>query len=74
MYSAPIWAGPWYYLSYFNYHSRKMMAGKSLQSSELTLEEIPQVAPREIGSDVTKTAANMQFLRICSTQFDLHLG
>ena len=51
-----------------------MMAGKSLQSSELTLEEIPQVAPREIGSDVTKTAANMQFLRICSTQFDLHLG
>ena len=29
----------------------KMMAGKSLQSSELTLEEIPQVAPREIGSN-----------------------
>jgi hypothetical protein len=52
----------------------KMMAGNSLQSSELTLEEIPQVAPRAIGSDVTKTAANMQFLRMCSTQFDLHLG
>ena len=52
----------------------KMMAGNSLQSSELTLEEILQVALREIGSDVTKTAANMQFLRMCSTQFDLHLG
>ena len=29
----------------------KMMAGNSLQSSELTLEEIPQVAPRAIGSN-----------------------
>jgi hypothetical protein len=52
----------------------KMMAGNSLQFSELTLEEILQVALREIGSDVTKTAANMQFLRMCSTQFDFHLG
>ena len=29
----------------------KMMAGNSLQSTELTLEEILQVALREIGSD-----------------------
>ena len=29
----------------------KMMAGNSLQSSELTLEEILQVALREIGSN-----------------------
>ena len=28
-----------------------MMAGNSLQSIELTLEEIPQVAPRAIGSN-----------------------
>ena len=40
----------------------KMMAGNSLQSTELTLEEILQVALREIGSDVTKTAADVKLI------------
>ena len=40
----------------------KMMAGNSLQSTELTLEENLQVALREIGSDVTKTAADVKLI------------
>ena len=52
----------------------KMMAGKSLQSSELTLEEILQVALREIGSDVTKTAAdNLARIEVSSAALNLHL-
>ena len=52
----------------------KMMAGKSLQSSELTLEEILQVALREIGSDVTKTAAdNLARIAVSSAALNLHL-
>ena len=53
----------------------KMMAGKSLQSSELTLEEILQVALREIGSnDVTKTAAdNLARISVSSAALNLHL-
>ena len=52
----------------------KMMAGNSLQSSELTLEEILQVALREIGSDVTKTAAdNLARSAVSSAALNLHL-
>ena len=52
----------------------KMMAGNSLQSTELTLEEILQVALREIGSDVTKTAAdNLARLAVSSAAVNLHL-
>ena len=50
------------------------MAGKSLQSTELTLEEILQVALREIGSDVTKTAAdNLARIAVSSAALNLHL-
>ena len=52
----------------------KMMAGNSLQSTELTLEEILQVALREIGSDVTKTAAdNLARIAVSSAALNLHL-
>ena len=52
----------------------KMMAGNSLQSTELTLEEILQVALREIGSDVTKKAAdNLARLAVSSAAVNLHL-
>ena len=52
----------------------KMRAGTSLQSSELTLEEILQVALREIGSDVTKTAAdNLARIAVSSAALNLHL-
>jgi hypothetical protein len=52
----------------------KMMAGNSLQSTELTLEEILQVALREIGSDVTKTAAdNLARSAVSSAALNLHL-
>jgi hypothetical protein len=51
-----------------------MMAGNSLQSTELTLEEILQVALRKIGSDVTKTAAdNLARIAVSSAALNLHL-
>ena len=52
----------------------KMRAGTSLQSIELTLEEILQVALREIGSDVTKKAAdNLARIVVSSATVNLQL-
>ena len=51
-----------------------MRAGTSLQSSELTLGEILQVALREIGSDVTKKAAdNLARIVVSSATVNLQL-
>jgi hypothetical protein len=52
----------------------KMMAGKSLQSSELSLEESLQIALRAIGSDVANTAADhLAKSAISSAALNLHL-